>query len=52
MELQYLNHYIKNLDSTNPDKLREDLYKNGILSKDYPEDNLLVLYNRFNANSK
>jgi hypothetical protein len=52
MELQYLNHYIKNLDSTNPDKLREDLYKSGILSKDYPEDNLLVLYNRFNANSK
>ena len=46
MESQFLiTDYIKNLEDT--DSLRNDLYKKGIMTKYFEEDNLLLVYTKF-----
>ena len=45
-----ISDYIKKLDDT--DNFRKLLYKKGIMSKIFPEDNLLLIYTKFeNSNS-
>lgn len=46
-----LTHYIKNSDS-NIENLRKNLLDLGVLSKDYPDDGLLLLYNRYDSRNK
>ena len=48
-----INNYIKDNNSDNDIiKLKDNLYKIGILLKDYPEDNLIILYNRYENKKK
>ena len=44
-----ISNYVKNNTKDNNDikLLQENLYKMGILLKDYPEDNLVLLYNKY-----
>ena len=41
-----LSNYI-NKHKSNLDDFKEDLYKSGVLVKDYEEDNLILIYNKF-----
>lgn len=54
MESNFLiNTYINNEDyKDNIDKLKTNLYKMGILLKDYPDENLILLYNRYDNKNK
>ena len=46
MESQFLiTDYIKNLEDT--DSLRNNLYKKGIMTKYFEDDNLLLVYTKF-----
>jgi len=49
-----INDYIKNNTKINNDitLLQENLYKMGILLKDYPEDNIILLYNKYENKNK
>ena len=42
----------KNNNNNNIELLRSNLYSKRILSKDYPEENLILLYNRFESKNK
>ena len=46
----YITNNIKNY--TNIESLKEQLYKIGILLKDFPDKNLLLLYNRYDSKNK
>ena len=46
-----LTHYI-NDSNKDLDKLKETLLSLGIYSKDYPEENLLLLYNKYETRNK
>lgn len=48
-----INNYIRDNNCDNDIiKLKDNLYKIGILLKDYPEDNLIILYNRYENKNK
>ena len=40
-----LSNYI-NKHKSNLENFKEDLYKSGVLVKDYEEDNLILIYNK------
>ena len=40
-----ITNYINKSNSDNIDQLKKNLFKLGILSKDYPDDNMLLLFN-------
>ena len=46
-----INDYIQNND-VNLKNIRETLYNQGVLTKDYEEDGLILLYNRFESKNK
>ena len=46
-----INEYINN-NLTNIDLFKKKLYSKGILSKDYPDENLILLYNKYNNENK
>ena len=53
MESHFLvSDYISKNSSNNVEELRKNLYTQGILSKDYPEEGLVLLYNRYENNNK
>ena len=49
-----INNYIKNNMTEDNDikTLQNNLYKMGILLKDYEEDNLILLYNKYENKNK
>lgn len=47
-----ISNYINNLKDKDIQTLRDNLFKLGILSKDYPEDNILLLYNKYDTRNK
>ena len=47
-----LSNYINNSDNTNIDQLKQNLFKLGILTKDYHEDNMILLYNKYESRNK
>ena len=49
-----ISNYVKNNTKDNKDIeiLKSNLYKIGILLKDYPEENLILLYNKYENKSK
>ena len=46
-----INEYI-NKNASNIDLFKKNLYSKGILSKDYPDENLILLYNKYNNENK
>lgn len=42
----------QNINKNEIDKFKKDLLKHGIFTKDYPEDNILLLYNKFENKNK
>ena len=47
-----ISDYISQNQQSNIDDLRENLFKKGILSKDYEDENLVLLYNRYENKKK
>ena len=44
-----ISDYINNQSNINLDDFCNKIYSRGVLSKDYPDDNLLLLYNRYDS---
>ena len=47
-----ISNYISQNKNIEIDKLLNNLYKKNILSKDYPDENLILLYNRYENKKK
>jgi len=47
-----LPSYIKNFDNKHIKDMQKKLFSLGVLSKDYPENNLILLYNQYNNEHK
>jgi hypothetical protein len=47
-----LPNYINEFDSNHIDDMRKKLLKLGVYSKDYEQDDLILLYNKFNTENK
>ena len=47
-----ITNYINKSNSDNIEQLRNNLFKLGILSKDFPDDNMLLLFNRYETRNK
>ena len=47
-----LHSYIKHFDNKHIKAMQDKLFSYGVLSKDYPEENLILLYNKYNNENK
>jgi hypothetical protein len=47
-----LHSYIKDFDNEHIKGMQDKLFSLGVLSKDYPEENLILLYNKYNNENK
>jgi hypothetical protein len=47
-----LADYINTFDTEHIEDMRKKLFSLGVLTKDYPDDNLMLLYNRYNNDHK
>ena len=47
-----LHSYIKDFDNEHIKAMQDKLFSLGVLSKDYPDENLILLYNKYNNENK
>ena len=47
-----LNSYIKDFDNEHIKAMQDKLFTLGVLSKDYPKENLILLYNKYSNENK
>ena len=47
-----LHSYIKDFDNKHIKDMQDKLFSFGVLSKDYPDQNLILLYNKYNNENK
>ena len=47
-----ISNYITKCNNPGIETLRNNLFKLGILSKDYPDENMILLYNRYESRNK